>query len=127
MKERGEIVELAFSLKAALKGFIVSEPLGDSAKYDRILDVDGKLSRVQIKGTSFTQNGASYQCCVSYGSSEKRAYTKKDCDFVATYIIPRDVWYILPVESLKGKKKIRVRADSSCKYLQYKERWDLFY
>jgi hypothetical protein len=37
-KRRGELAELAFTLKAATLGFGVSKPFGDSERYDVILD-----------------------------------------------------------------------------------------
>jgi hypothetical protein len=39
-KRRGELAELAFTLKAASLGFSVSKPYGDSDRYDFILDAD---------------------------------------------------------------------------------------
>lgn len=127
MKEYGDIVELSFTLKALLKGFVVSDPIGDVQKYDRIVDVDGKLSRVQIKGTSTKGSQKNYRCGVGHGRSSKTPYTKEDCDFIAIYVVPRDVWYIIPIEVISDRKAIRLGIDSSCKYVEYKERWDLFY
>src|SRR5579862_4289978 len=37
-KRRGELAELAFTLKAARLGFGVSRPFGDSERYDAIID-----------------------------------------------------------------------------------------
>src|SRR5882672_11123806 len=40
-KRRGELAELAFTLKATALGFTVSKPYGDSNRYDAIVDFCG--------------------------------------------------------------------------------------
>lgn len=44
-KRRGELAELAFTLKAASLGFAVSKPFGDSERYDVIVDARQLLTR----------------------------------------------------------------------------------
>jgi hypothetical protein len=51
-KRRGELSELAFVFKAASLGFHVSNPYGDSERYDFILDAGHRLWRIQIKSTT---------------------------------------------------------------------------
>ena len=46
-KERGEWVELQFMAAAALRGFRVLKPWGDSLQYDIGIDHQGRLLRVQ--------------------------------------------------------------------------------
>lgn len=48
-KRRGEIGEAAFLAKASSMRFGVAKPWGDSDRYDFIVDVLGRLLRVQIK------------------------------------------------------------------------------
>ena len=50
-KQRGELAEMAFTLKAAGLGFGVAKPYGDSESYDFILDSGVRLWRVQVKST----------------------------------------------------------------------------
>ena len=45
----GTLSELAVAAEAAKRGYRVSMPIGDGA-YDMILDKDGKLFRIQVKG-----------------------------------------------------------------------------
>lgn len=45
----GTLSELAVAAEAAKRGYRVSIPVGDGA-YDMILDKDGKLFRIQVKG-----------------------------------------------------------------------------
>jgi hypothetical protein len=46
-KRRGELAELAFTLKAASLGFAVSKPYGDSERYDFILDARADLNLIR--------------------------------------------------------------------------------
>ena len=48
-KQRGELAEMMFMVKAAQKGFATAKPYGDSRRYDFILDVGQRLWRVQVK------------------------------------------------------------------------------
>src|SRR5882757_6613850 len=48
-KRRGELGEAAFLAKAASMGIGVAKPWGDSERYDFIIDVGGRLLKVQIK------------------------------------------------------------------------------
>ncbi len=106
MKSQGEETELRFMLLSYEKGFIVSKPFGDNAKYDIILDNGKTLERIQIKSTSRmdTSSGANcYSCLVSHGRDSKKKYTKYDIDSIVIYVIPENVWYKIPIEEIKGK------------------------
>ena len=43
-KQRGELAEMMFMVKAAQKGFATAKPYGDSRRYDFILDRAGSVS-----------------------------------------------------------------------------------
>jgi hypothetical protein len=47
-------------------------------------------------------------------------------DFVAAYLIPEDIWYIIPVEKFKGQGTITLNPTvKNSKYGRYKEAWHL--
>ena len=50
-KQRGELAEIRFMLKAAGLGFGVAKPWGESERYDFVLDTGKKFWRVQVKST----------------------------------------------------------------------------
>jgi PD-(D/E)XK nuclease superfamily protein len=58
-KQRGEWVELQFMAQAALHGYHVLKPWGDSLEYDVAIEHKGHLTRVQVKSSSF-QRGTGY-------------------------------------------------------------------
>ncbi len=99
VKWRGEIVELAFLAKAASMGFAVTKPYGDSEPYDFIVDSGSRLWRVQVKSGSY-KTGSAYRVGVHHLSNTKpkqKAYTAKQIDILAVYIVPLGVWYIIPM------------------------------
>jgi len=59
-KERGEWVELCFMAKAAGLGMGVSKPLGESRRYDVLVEAGGKIHRVQVKSTMYCRRRNEY-------------------------------------------------------------------
>src|SRR5512140_3116204 len=94
-KRRGEWVELQFMARASAHGLIVSKPWGDSARYDFGVEHRGRFLRVQVKST--TNSHKSGYLCACHGWNRDRPYTRKEIDFMAVFVIPEDVWYIIPV------------------------------
>jgi len=127
-KRRGEWVELQFMARATGKGFTVSKPWGDSARYDFAVEHNGRFHRVQVKSTSFKPYGA-YMCNATSRSPSGATYTYKrtQIDFFAFYIIPEDLWYIVPVAAMQRTKfAATLNPRQSCnRYFRYLEAWDL--
>src|SRR5437764_6978014 len=95
-KRTGELAEAAFVVKAAGLGFAVSKPWGDSERYDFILDAGHRTFRVQIKCTE-SPNANGYQVQSTYTDQKKKGhYTAADIDFLVAYILPFDLWYVVP-------------------------------
>jgi PD-(D/E)XK endonuclease len=128
-KERGEWAEMRFLARAAEEGFRVSKPWGDSARYDFAVEREGRFLRIQVKSTvSRLKNG--YRCWLqpSNGTENPRKlYTAEQVDFFAAYVIPEDVWYILPAEvavQMRGWAWL-FPGSPGHKYERYKEAWEL--
>jgi len=130
-KEQGEITELRFYLKAFEEGFVVSKPFGDNQRYDFIVDKNGKLSRVQIKSVGVQDKydrGGKYRINASFGASRKYSYSSNEIDILVVYIIPMEVWYIIPVNEISNIKTLgfRPHKSSRARLEVFKDRWDLF-
>src|SRR3979411_2527569 len=93
-KLRGEWAELRFMARAAEHGLGVSKPWGESARYDVGVEYEGRFLRVQVKSTVY-KVGKSY-VCNTRPDNDYQPYTIGQIDFMAAYVIPDDVWYILP-------------------------------
>jgi hypothetical protein len=107
-KERGELAELMFMVKATQKGFATAKPYGDSQRYDFILDVGGGLWRVQVKSSSAKQYGAYMVNLQRNANGEVIAYDASEIDFVVAYVMPCDAWFVIPVEAIAGRKTAKL-------------------
>ena len=79
----------------------------------------------------FDQNmamiGKDYVCSCHPPTRPNKAYTREEVDFMAIFIIPMDVWYIIPVETLEKRKwGIAINPTRKrSKYFRYLEAWHL--
>ena len=121
-KLRGEWAEMRFMARAAEYGLCVSKPWGEMARYDFAVEHGGRFVRVQVKSTMFKDRGG-YSCTVR---GSQGPYEGNPFDFVAAYLIPEDIWYIIPAERFRGQGSVALypRLKSS-KYDPYKEAWAL--
>lgn len=122
VKRRGEIAELAFLLKAISLGFGVAKPWGDSDRFDFILTCRLLLWRVQVKSAWC---GPPYR--IKGSGVSNIPYTVNEIDFVAGYIIPEDLWYILPLAALGSRKVLNINPHlRSSPFNGYRDAWGLF-
>jgi hypothetical protein len=103
-KERGEWVELQFMAAAAQRRFAVSKPWGDTKPYDVGIEHEGNYLRVQVKSTTM-RSGAGYLCQFHPNHQRKQDYSLKEIDVFAAYVIPENVWYLIPAALLLGKRR----------------------
>jgi hypothetical protein len=110
--------------KAAGLGMGVSKPLGDSRRYDVLVEAGGRILRVQVKSTLYRRRSNEYSLNVM-GPGRKR-YKEGTVDFFAVYLIPVDEWYIIPYKDLGKKLTLHFRPDGGRqKYRRYREAWHL--
>jgi len=98
-KQRGEWVELKFMAEAAARGYPVLKPWGDSLAYDVGVDHRDGMIRVQVKSTS-ARKGGGYLCRLRHGGSGEQRYNPDDVDLFATYIVPLEAWYLIPITAI---------------------------
>ena len=91
-KALGEAAEAAFLAKVTSLGFGVSKTWGDSERYDFILDSGKQLWRVQVKSSRHS-DGSRYIVKLKGAA----AYTAKEIDFIVAYIVPENLWYVIPI------------------------------
>ena len=124
-KERGEWAEVRFLSRAMEQKFRVAKLWGDSAPYDLMVEQDGLAFRVQVKSTMRNPKGGAYPCHMPAGKRLERVL--EEIDFVAAYVIPLDLWYIIPagvVAMRKGSIWLAPWKRQS-KYERYLEAWHL--
>jgi len=85
-------------------------------------DRRGHFLRVQVKCTIF-QRGNSFKCHLDHNGLP---YTPAQIDFFAAYIIPVDLFYILPLPATHSQPDILLTPHlKKSKYSPYKEAWHL--
>jgi len=104
------MAEAAFLHKASMLGFGVSKPWGDSEPYDLIVDSGSSLWRVQVKSASRANKYGGYMFC-AHGSRRKKSYSLKEIDVLVAYIVPEDLWYVLPVRLFSQRQKPEIVSE----------------
>ncbi len=107
-KQRGEWVELQFMARAAQLRFAINKPWGETQAYDVGIAHGSNFLRVQVKSTT-CHNAAGYLCQFKPNHRKKHDYSLDEIDLFAAYIVPEDVWYLIPAVLLLGKRR-RVMA-----------------
>jgi hypothetical protein len=122
-KDRGAWAELCFAMRAIEEGLRPARPFGEPRGYDFLVHHRStRIVRVQVKSTIY-RNGNCYHCTIKNGN---HVYKKDSFDFVAGYVIPEDVWYILPEKVVCGMSSVGLYpAMKEAKYDAYKEAWHL--
>jgi hypothetical protein len=126
-KQRGELVEMRFMLKAAGLGFGVAKPWGESERYDFALDTGKRFLRVQVKSTYVARN---QRYAVNAKGSQNKAYTTEQIDFLVAYIVVEDAWYVIPIRAFAPRKVLKfypsgIKGKSCGQYERYREAWEL--
>ncbi len=129
-KNRGEWAEMQFLSRASLHGLVVSKPWGDTARYDFLVDFGGLLNRVQVKSSSSRRPRGQYFFMTigrigNKGGLTRKKYSKAQIDFFAYYIVPEDLWYIVPVEARSTSGAFIDPHCASSAYAPYREAWKL--
>jgi PD-(D/E)XK endonuclease len=122
-KRRGEWAELRFMSSAAERGLCVSKPWGDTSHYDFVVEHPcGRFLRIQVKSTASRKHkGYAVRTRGSQG-----AYPPNAFDFVAAYVIPEDVWFIIPEPIIQGMTTIIVCPGvEGSRYEEYRDAWSL--
>jgi PD-(D/E)XK endonuclease len=126
-KRRGEWAELQFMARAAKHGLRITFPWGEMARYDVVVESGGTFVRVQVKSTAYKRPEGCY-ICGAHPSARSEPYKRGDFDFLAAYVIPEDLWYIIPAKLIVNGKKTAIMLftnTTASRWAPYKEAWDL--
>ncbi len=125
-KRRGEASEAAFLARATHLGFRVCIPWGDSERYDSVINGGRGFLRIQVKSAA---RYAETRYRVGTRGFGPAVYTPDEIDFLVAYIVPENIWYIIPIEAIGQRKGIRfyphTRRKSRALFEKYREAWCL--
>lgn len=107
---KGELSCIRFDLRALQKGALVSRPLVD-CQYDRIIDYQDRLHKIQIKTALTLDNGITYTVrLTNVNRHGNRMYYGKNIDAVVAYLPILDKFCWFNKEEFYGKTAISIRT-----------------
>ena len=127
-KGQGELSELAFVYKAAGLGFGVARPYGDNQRYDFIVDCGQRLCRVQIKSTTYSQQGCYRLRATRHLRGREISYQSSEVDFLVAHVIPEEAWFILPIQAIGARSILTLSTAARPRprlWDAYREAWHL--
>ncbi len=133
-KRQGEIAEAGFVHKAMKMGLTVLKPVGDSERFDFVVNRGRKFVRVQVRSSQTMSRWKMYSVASCYkinhggrAPAEQVPYTEEEIDFLAVYLVPEDTWYLLPVAALRGRVRVTLYSKAHGRpgpEAEFKEAWE---
>lgn len=114
LSTKREIGNAALSMAIAYfgsNGYIVSVPLNDTQDYDLIVDRDGVVQKVQVKGTTTKDTDNSYSVNLrSISGTTRKAYkTVKDTNVDLLFCMCGDgTMYLIPICDVRNTSTINL-------------------
>jgi len=105
-QQKGKVAEAAVFLRLMCRGHSVFSSAFDGDKYDWLVDVRGKIFKIQVKTTvpnMFGRPGVPLMCSSARGKF--RRYKRSEFDFLVGYNVFTDKAYIYSAEELKEYRK----------------------
>jgi PD-(D/E)XK endonuclease len=129
-KDRGDLAEMQFMVRATRRGWGVAKPYGDNERYDFVVDAGGRLWKVQVKSTRAVHHRGFTVRSSWRTSMKQKPYLPEEVDFLVVTIVSKRIWYVIPVRALEGRLTIHLypfgsRRGSSNRFEKYQEAWDL--
>lgn len=110
-KQKGNITEVECMLAFLKLGYNVLMPYGDCERYDFVVDIEGKLLKIQVKTSSDSHIDEGYiifKCAnktTKEGQFIRHPYTKEQIDYFMTSY--NGQYYLIPVEETSTEKRLR--------------------
>ena len=98
-KSVGDVSEMAVAFALVRAGYVVAKPYGENCRYDLVLDMNGTLSRVQVKTGRFRNGAVEWACCSTHGHRKgptTRPYTNQ-IEFFGVYCPEVQSTYLVPI------------------------------
>lgn len=108
---QGKITELQVAESFLKNGYQVSQPLVSDSRYDFIVDVKGKLYKIQVKTCRIHEEEGYFEFATSSSHTNTKgtvnhSYSKDEIDYFATYY--NNECYLVPVDKC-GSRNQRLR------------------
>lgn len=109
-QQKGIVTEMSVATYLLALGYNVSQPMCQDSKYDLIVDVDGKLLRLQVKTSrQNTQSSITFNCrstTSNVKNCKSRRYSSDDVDYFATFWDGKT--YLVPISECSSEKSLHI-------------------
>jgi hypothetical protein len=112
--QKGAIAEVAVALEATKLGIPVFRPVAEGGRTDMILDIGGRLLRVQCKWANRERGVVNVRLRTSRRSNGcyvTTTYRANEIDAVAAYCPDVERCYLLPIVLVDGRTGIHLRLN----------------
>ena len=108
---QGKITEMKVATAFLEKGYQVNQPLVSCSRYDFIVDINGKLIRLQVKSSQSKENNSYIEFATSSSHTNtsttiNHSYNNQEIDYFATYY--ENQCYVISVDEC-GNRMQRLR------------------
>lgn len=112
-KEKGDIGEAMVLADLVAHNVQVLQPFGDHARYDLVIDINGKFLKLQIKYCDQKTKNNSIICpCVSstnHTTNKHYSSYKDDVDYMCFYIVEWNKIAYVPIQEIGNLKSFTIR------------------
>lgn len=125
--QKGLITEMQVALYFIQLGYNVSQPLNMDSRYDFILDVNGKLLKIQVKTSHLSSpDTIQFKCRSITGRNQKgilktSRYSENEIDYFATYW--NNQCYLIPVNECSAAKTIHLTRENGRSNYTYADQY----
>lgn len=101
-------------------GYPILLPLNDTQKYDLVVDINGVLSRVQVKTCANIKASGSYEVALknsggSSGVNKTRHFDNTSCDLLFV-LLSDETMLLVPTKEIDSKSTWNITQDRRDKY-----------
>lgn len=122
-QQKGIVTEMQVATYLLGLGYNVSQPMCQDSKYDLIVDVEGKLLRLQVKTSRLaTENSITFNCrstTTNVRNCKSRRYSSEEVDYFATF------WngqvFLVPIGECSTQKSLHFNNQTKRKDWCYME------
>lgn len=110
---QGRITELQVANSFLELGYQVCQPLVSDSRYDFIVDINGKLLKIQVKTSSLAEDGSYFEFATSTSHTNSKgtvnhSYTEEEIDYFATMY--NNECYLIRVNECGGRaQRLRLK------------------
>jgi hypothetical protein len=111
--QKGAAAEAEVAAAAIRLDIVVLRPLCDGRRYDLVIDIGGRLLRVQCKWASRVGDVLMTRCITSRHTPRgyvRTTYSCREIDAIAVYSPDTDAVYLIPINEVERRGQVSLRV-----------------